>query len=123
MITQYASTHIIMVPNPSISRLEIVALCPFGPQSFFKALFIRTKLGDTLERIILTKVVTEGRKPQECERGSGHGKQSPYVPEKDNLQEAIKTGASTIKLLLTHKVKLRASEWTSLTPEQFIMHI
>ena len=42
---------------------------------------------------------------------------------KDKFQEAIKTGTSTIKLLLPHKVELQVSIWTNRTPEQFVMHV
>jgi hypothetical protein len=31
----------------------------------------------------------------------------PFIPEKDKLQEAVKTGASTIKLMLPHEVSYK----------------
>ena len=110
MIAKYSSTRIIMVPDPSIPRLEEVAFCPWGPQSFFKALFVGTKRGDTLKGMTLTKAVSQGLKPHKWERGSHRNKPPiPYIPEKDKLQEAIESGATTIKLLLRHKVEVRVS--------------
>ena len=86
--------------DPQIPRLE-------EPGSFFKALFIKTKLGETLKKMALFKAVPKGIKPQECECGSHHNKLPiPYILEKDKLQEAVKTGTSTIKLMLPHKVEL-----------------
>ena len=72
----------------------------------------------------LSKSVPKGLKPQECEHGSGHNKPSiPYILEKDELQEAVENGTSTIKLMLPHKVELGVSVWTSRTPEQFVVHV
>ena len=57
----------------------------------------------------LSKAVPKGLKPQECERGSGCIKPpTPYIPEKDELQEA-ESGTSTVKLLLHGKIELRVS--------------
>ena len=98
-------------PNP---RLEELAPFPKGPRSFFKALFIGTKLGETLKKMTLSKAVPEGLKPQECECGSGRNKPPiPFIPEKDKLQEAVESGTSTIKLMLPGKVELQVSVWTS----------
>ena len=95
----------------------------WGPQSFFKALFIGTKQGDTLKRMTLTKAFPEGLTPQECEHGSEKNNPPiPYILKKDKLQEAIKTGAFTIKLMLLHKVEIQVSVRTSRTPWQFVMH-
>ncbi len=110
--------------DPPIPRLEKLGLFPKEPQSFFKALFIETKLGETLKKMTLSKAVPEGLKPQECECGSGRNKPPiPYIPEKDELQEAVESGTSMIKLTLPGKVELRVSVWTSSTQEQFIMHV
>ena len=87
-------------------------------EAFFKPLFIGTKLGDSLKMTTLTKAVSEGLKPQECEHGSSRNKPIiPCVPKNDKLQEDIETSASTIKLFFPHKVELRGSIWTSRTPE------
>ena len=43
--------------------------------------------------------------------------------EKDELQEAVESGTSTIKLMLPGKVELQVSVWTSGTQEQFVMHV
>ena len=54
----------------------------------------------------MSKAVPEGLKPQECEQGSGWVKPPiPYIPEKDELQEAVESTAS-IKLTLPTKVEL-----------------
>ena len=81
-------------------------------------------MGETLKKMTLSKAVPKGLKPQECERGSGRNKPPiPYIPEKDELQEAVKSGTSTIKLTLPGKVELWVSIWTSSTQEQFVMHV
>jgi len=95
-----------------------------APKSFFNALFIETPLGTALKRMTLSKAVPDGLKPQECKQGSGHAKLPiPYIPEKDELQEAVEATANTIKLTLPDKVELRVSVWSHGTPEQFIMHV
>ena len=72
----------------------------------------------------LSKAVPKGLKPQECECGSGHNKPPiPYILEKDELQEAVKSGTSMIKLMLPGKIELRVSVGTSSTQEQFVMHV
>jgi hypothetical protein len=45
-----------------------------------------------------------------------------YIPEKDELQEAVESTAS-IKLTLSTKVELRLSVWSRDAPEKFIMHV
>eukprot|EP00804_Cyclotella_cryptica_P008114 CCRYP_004598-RA/>CCRYP_004598-RA protein AED:0.23 eAED:0.23 QI:0/-1/0/1/-1/1/1/0/158 len=70
----------------------------------------------------MSKAVPDGLKPQECEHGSGPVKPPiPYIPEKDDLQEAVELTAS-IKLTLTTKVELRVSVWSRGTPEKFLVH-
>ena len=55
----------------------------------------------------LIKAVPGGLKPQECEHGSICDKLPiPYIQEKDEPQEAVKTCTSTIKLMLLDKVEL-----------------
>ena len=94
-----------------------------APKSFFKALFVGTPLGRALENLKMSKAVPEGLKPQECERGSGRVRPPiPYIPEKDDLNEAVESNAS-IKLTLPTKVELRVSVWTRGTPEKFLMHV
>ncbi len=71
----------------------------------------------------MSKAVPKGLKPQECERGSSGVKPPiPYIPEKDDLQEAIESNAS-IKLTLPTKVELRVSVWSRGTPEKFLVHV
>jgi len=71
----------------------------------------------------LSKAVPDGLKPQKCERGSGRVKPPiPYIPEKDELQEAVESTA-LIKLTLPTKVELQVSVWSFCTPEKFVMHI
>ena len=49
--------------------------------------------------MMLSKADLDGLKPQECKQGSGHAKQPiPYIPEKNELQEAVEATATTIKL-------------------------
>ena len=70
-------------------------------------MFVGTKLGDTLKRMTLSKSVPKGLKPQDCERGSGRNKPPIlYILEKDELQEAVESGTSTIKLTLPGEVEL-----------------
>ncbi len=57
--------------------------------------------------MLISKSVSEGLMSQECECGSGRSKLPiAYIPEKDELQEPVETGPSTIKLMLLHKVEL-----------------
>ena len=78
-----------------------------APKSFFKALFIRTSLGTALKKMRLSKAFQDGLKPQEYKQGSGRVKLPiPYIPEKDELQEALEATANTIKLTLPGKVGL-----------------
>ena len=71
----------------------------------------------------MSKAVPDGLKPQECEQGSGRVKPPiPYIPEKDELQEAVESTAS-IKLTLPTKVEPRVSVWSSGTPEKLVMHV
>ena len=71
----------------------------------------------------MSEAVPEGLKPQECERGSGRVKPPiPYIPEKDDLKEAVDSSAS-IKLTLPTKVELRVCMWSRGTPEKFIVHV
>eukprot|EP00804_Cyclotella_cryptica_P027692 CCRYP_010292-RA/>CCRYP_010292-RA protein AED:0.22 eAED:0.57 QI:0/0/0/1/1/1/2/0/395 len=94
-----------------------------APKSFFKALFVGTPLGRALDNLKMSKAVPDGLKPQECERGSGRVKPPiPYIPEKDDLQEAVESTA-TIKLTLPTKVELRVSVWSRGTPEKFLVHV
>ena len=68
------------------------------------------------------KVAPEGLKPQECERNVGRSKPPiPYIPEKDVIQEAVDSGANTLKLTLPHKVELCVPVWSKGTPEQLVV--
>jgi hypothetical protein len=54
----------------------------------------------------MSKAVLDGLKPQECKRGSCWVKPPiPFIPEKDELQEAVETTTS-INLTLPTKVEL-----------------
>ena len=76
-------------------------------KSFFKALFLGTRLGKAATRMSHAKVAPEGLKPQECERNAGRSRPPiPYIPEKDVIQEAVDSSANTLKLMLPHKVEL-----------------
>ena len=70
------------------------------------------------------KVAPEGLKPQECERNTSRSRPPiPYIPEKDFIQEAVDSSASTLKLMLPHKVELRVPVLSKRTPEQFLVHV
>ena len=71
----------------------------------------------------MSKAVPEGLKPQECERGSGRVRPPiPYIPEKDDLNDAGESSA-TIKLTLPTKVDLWVPVWSRGTQEKFLMHV
>ena len=70
------------------------------------------------------KVAPKGLKPQEYEKNAGRSKPPiPYIPERDDLQEAVESSANTPKLLLLHKVELRVPVWLKGTPKQFLVHV
>jgi hypothetical protein len=75
------------------------------PQRVYtRTFFVGTPLGIALGNLKMSKTVPDELKSQECERGSGREKLPiPYIPEKDELQEAVETAAS-IKLTLPTKV-------------------
>ena len=88
-------------PRPTIMLFHRSA-----PKSFYKAFFVGTPLGIALRNIKMSKAVPDRLKPREWERGSGRVKLPiPYIPEKDELQAAVKSTAS-IKLTLPTKVEL-----------------
>ena len=73
------------------------------------------------------KSVPEELKTSECKHGVG-GKNSPirYIPESDSIQEALEKKKKTtyFKLMLpTIKSELSMIQWTSGTPEQFLLHV
>jgi len=71
----------------------------------------------------MSKAVPDRLKPQECEQGRRRVKLPiPYIPEKDELQEAVESTAS-INLTLLTKVELRVSMWSCGTLEKFLMHV
>jgi hypothetical protein len=75
----------------------------------------------------LAKSVPEGLKCQECERGVG-GNKSPirYIPESDPIQEALEKKKKTTYFKLTLPStgsELSVAQWTSGTPEQFLLHV
>ncbi len=92
-----------------------------APKSFYKSLFLGTRLGSLATRMSHAKVAPEGLKHQECKTNAGRSKPPiPYIPEKDDLQEAVDSSANTLKLLLPLKVELRVPVWSKGTPEQFL---
>jgi hypothetical protein len=95
-----------------------------APKSYFKALFYGTSLSAAARRMSHEKVAPEGLKPRECERNAGRSKPPiPYIPEKDVIQEAVDSGANTLKLTLPHMVELRIPVWSKGTPEQLLVHV
>ena len=47
----------------------------------------------------------------------------PYIPEKDVLQEVVKSSPNILKLTLPHKVQLCGPVWSKGTTKQFLVHI
>ena len=81
-------------------------------------------LSEASKRMSHAKVAPEGLKPQECKRNVGRKKPLiPYIPPKNVIQDALDSSASTMKLMLQHKVELRVPIWSKETPEQFLVHI
>ncbi len=81
-------------------------------------------MGSLAIRMSHVKVAPEGLKPQECESNAGRSKPPiPYIPGKDDLQEAVESSANMLKLLLPHKVELRVPVWSKGTPEQFLVNV
>ncbi len=75
-------------------------------------LFVGTPVGKALRNLKTSKAFLDGLKSLECERASGRVKLPiPYIPEKDELQEAVETAAS-IKLTLLTKVNLWVAVWS-----------
>ena len=69
----------------------------------------------------------KGLKTLECKQGIG-GKNVPirYIPKSDSIQEALEKKKKTtyFKLMLpTTKSELSVAQWTSGTPEQFLLHV
>ena len=70
------------------------------------------------------KVAPEGLKPQECERNAGRSRHpTPYIPEKDVVQESADSSTNMLKLMLPHRVELHIPVWSKGTPEQFLVHV
>ena len=75
-------------------------------------------------RMSRTKIAPEGPKPQEYERNACRCKQpSPYIPEKDVIQEVVDSSANMLKLTLPHKLELHVPVWSRGTHEQFLIHV
>jgi hypothetical protein len=73
------------------------------------------------------KAVPEGLKTIECESGVG-GKYSPicFIPERDPIQDALKTKTKTTYfklMLLVSGSKMRVAIWVSGTSEHFHIHV
>ena len=81
------------------------------PKSFSKALFISMPLGAAIKRMISSKAVPVGLKPQECERSPGWNKPPIlYIPEKDTIEDT--SSDCTLKIMLPNKWNLG---WPCLT--------
>ena len=62
-------------------------------KSFFKSLFLGTKLGQALRIMSASKAVLKGLTNQECEKGNWKKHPPiPYMPIIDEVQEAIVKG-------------------------------
>ena len=74
-----------------------------------------------------TKSVPKGLKLSECEHSIG-GKNSPicYIPKLDPVQEALekKKKVTYFKLTLPSTgSEMSVAQWTTETPEQFLLHV
>jgi len=97
-----------------------------GPaKSFFKSLFLGTKLGQALRIMSASKSVPEGLKNQECEKGN-RKKRPPisYVPVVNEVQEAIAKGKEySYKIKLPDKTKFSVPIWDTGTQGAFLIHV
>ncbi len=63
------------------------------PKSFYKALFLETKLGQALQKMSANKAVPVCLKNQECKKGNcKQWPPIPYVPVVDEVQEVVSKG-------------------------------
>jgi len=75
-----------------------------------------------LKRMISSKSVLDGLKPQEHERSPGWNKPPiPYIPEMDIIQDT--SSNLTRKIMLPNKVELRVTVFSQGSPEQFLSHV
>ena len=93
-------------------------------KSSFKAFFIGTELGQALRIMSANKLVPEGLKNQECEKG--HRKTRPpipYVPVVNEVQEAVAKGKEySYKIKLPDKTKFSVPIWDTGTQEAFLIN-
>jgi hypothetical protein len=97
-----------------------------GPaKSFFKSLFLGTKLGQALRIMSMSKTVPKGLKSQECEKGNQKKRPPiPYVPVVNEVQEAVAKGKEyTYKIKLPDKTKFSVPIWDTGTQEAFLIHV
>ncbi len=95
------------------------------PKSFFKALFLGTKLGQALQKMSANKAVPKGLKNQECEKGNRKKRPPiPYVPVVDVVQEAVSKGKEySYKIKLPDKTEFSVPIWDTGTQEAFLIHM
>ena len=94
-------------------------------KSFFKSLFLGTKLGQALRIMSASKSVPEGLKNQECEKGNRKKRPPiPYVPLVNEVQEAVAKGKEyTYKIKLPDKTEFSVPIWDTGTQEAFLIHV
>ena len=94
-------------------------------KSFYRSiLWYKSRCSVKPQEGSLAMVAPEGLKPQDCEMNSGRSKPPIlYIPEKDEIQEAIDSSTNMLKLTLPSKVELCFSVWSKGTPEQFLVHV
>jgi len=83
------------------------------PKTFFKALFTNTPLGATLQKMSSMKSISEGLKPQECERGDRIKPPNAYIPEK----EIVRCQDHTLKIKVSDDMHLTVIVFHQGTPE------
>ena len=72
------------------------AICKRSSDEFYQDPFHWDSLGTFLEKMMPSKAVPNGLKPQECEQGSGHNKPPIlYISEKVELQKQVDSSANT----------------------------
>jgi len=68
------------------------------PKSFFKQLFVGTKLGKALVKMNEDKALPKGLGDEEVERRRIKRPQIPYIPPSDPIGDAVKEGIKITRL-------------------------
>jgi hypothetical protein len=107
------------------SSMRYLKFIASPPKSFFKSLFLGTKLGQALQKMSANKAVPKGLKNQECKKGN-RKKQPPipYIPVVDEVQEVVSKGKDySYKIKLPNKTEFCVPIWDTGTQEAFLIHV